>query len=142
LQDTTLWWLLTGALVGLEMLTGSFYLLMLALGLIAGGLAALAGGSMIVQLSSAALVGTVAVVTCYLVKRPRADAPSVRRLRSVNLDIGEIVQVAAWMPDGSARVHYRGAQWTVVPAQPQQGLSGGAHRVVELQGNRLVVEKI
>jgi membrane protein implicated in regulation of membrane protease activity len=56
LQDTTLWWLLTGALVGLEMVTGSFYLLMLALGLIAGGLAALAGGSMIVQLSSAALL--------------------------------------------------------------------------------------
>lgn len=123
------------------MVTGTFYLLMLALGLIAGALAAYAGAGMIVQVSSAAVVGTAAVVVCYLLKRPAAGAPSVRRLRSVNLDIGEVVQVDAWLADGSAKVHYRGAQWTVVPAQGQESLSPGPHKVVELQGSRLVVEK-
>jgi len=124
------------------MVTGTFYLLMLALGLVSGALAAHAGASLIVQISSAAVVGAAAVVTCYVLKRPAAGAPSVRSLRSVNLDIGEIVQVEVWLPDGSAKVRYRGAQWTVVPAHPQQSLSAGPHRVVELQGNRLVVEKV
>ena len=142
MQETTLWWLLAGALVGLEMVTGTFYLLMLSLGLVAGALAAHAGWSMIAQLSSAALIGSVAVTIFYFIKRPAAGAPSVRRLRSLNLDIGEVVQVNAWLPDGSAQVHYRGAQWTVIPGHPDQDLSAGPHRIIELQGNRLVVEKV
>lgn len=142
MQDTTLWWLLAGTLVGLEMVTGTFYLLMLSLGLVAGALAAHAGWSMIAQLSSAALIGSAAVSIFYLIKRPAAGAPSVRRLRSLNLDIGEVVQVNGWLPDGSAQVHYRGAQWTVIPAQSDQDLSAGPHRIIELQGNRLVVEKV
>jgi membrane protein implicated in regulation of membrane protease activity len=142
MQDTTLWWLLAGSLVALEMVTGSFYLLMLALGLVAGALAAHGGWSLAAQVSAAGLIGAAAVAACYLIRRPAAGAPSVRRLRSVNLDIGEVVQVDAWLSDGSARVHYRGAQWTVIPAHSDQALTAGPHRVVELQGNRLVVEKV
>ena len=142
MQDTTLWWLLAGTLVVLEMVTGSFYLLMLAIGLVAGALAAHVGWGLVAQLSTAGLVGVVAVAICYLIRRPAEGATSVLGLQSVNLDIGEVVQVDAWLPDGSAKVDYRGAQWAVIAANADQAFSPGPHRVVELKGNRLVVEKI
>ena len=62
MADSTLWWLLTGAAVAVELLTGTFYLLMLAIGLGAAALAVHAGASMAVQLALAALVGGGAVV--------------------------------------------------------------------------------
>jgi membrane protein implicated in regulation of membrane protease activity len=142
MQDTTLWWLLAGTLVALEMVTGSFYLLMLAIGLVAGALAAHVGWGLVAQLSTAGLVGVVAVAICYLIRRPAEGATSVLGLQSVNLDIGEVVQVDAWLPDGSAKVDYRGAQWAVIVAHADQALVPGPHRVVELRGNRLVVEKV
>ncbi|MDB5990911.1 MAG: NfeD family protein [Herbaspirillum sp.] len=43
MADWAIWMLLTGVLVGAEMFTGTFYLLMLALGMAAGGFAAYAG---------------------------------------------------------------------------------------------------
>ena len=43
MADSTLWWLLAGAAVAVELLTGTFYLLMLGIGVAAGALAAHAG---------------------------------------------------------------------------------------------------
>ena len=40
MSESTLWWLLAGAAVGLELVTGTFYLLMIALGLGAAAMAA------------------------------------------------------------------------------------------------------
>jgi membrane protein implicated in regulation of membrane protease activity len=140
MTDSTLWWLLTGSLVALELFTGTFYLLMLSLGVAAGALAAHAGLSPTLQIVSAAVVGSVAVVAFYLWKKQRRGDTSVRTLRSVNLDIGEIVQIEAWTAEGSASVRYRGAQWQVM-LRPGQDPTPGTFRVVELMGNRLVVEK-
>lgn len=140
MADSTIWWLLAGAAVALELMTGTFYLLMLALGLGGGALAAHAGLGLVGQLSAAAVVGSLGVITLYLSKRRKASDPSVRSLRSVNLDVGEIVQVDHWKPDGTASVKYRGAQWTVVQRGGGAALPG-AFRVTELEGNRLVVEK-
>jgi membrane protein implicated in regulation of membrane protease activity len=93
------------------------------------------------QYSIAALVGSAAVVLWYWIKKRRPQDPSVRSLRSVNLDVGETIQVDAWQADGTAKVMYRGAQWTAILA-PQQSAQAGLHRVSELQGNRLVLEKL
>ena len=43
MSDATMWFVLAGVLVALELMTGSFYLLMLGLGALAAALAALAG---------------------------------------------------------------------------------------------------
>jgi membrane protein implicated in regulation of membrane protease activity len=43
MAETTIWWLLAGTAVAVELLTGTFYLLMLAIGLVAAALAAHAG---------------------------------------------------------------------------------------------------
>ena len=141
MADSTLWWLAAGILVATELLTGTFYLLMLALGLVAGALAAHAGASLVVQLFVAAFVGGGAVVIFYLAKKRRPSDPSARADRSVNLDVGETIHIETWNPDGSATVQYRGATWTAIH-RPGIAPSAGAHRVSELVGSRLLVDKI
>lgn len=141
MADATVWWVATGLVVLLELFTGTFYLLMLAVGLAAGALAAHAQLGLSGQLVVAALVGATTVSLAYLRRRRRPGAPSARADRSVNLDIGETIQIEAWNSDGTAQVRYRGAQWTAL-ARPGSSPTPGAHRVAELVGNRLLVDKI
>ena len=49
MEVSTLWWLATGAAVAVELATGTFYLLMFALGLAAAALATHAGLGMSTQ---------------------------------------------------------------------------------------------
>ncbi|QIL80506.1 NfeD family protein [Diaphorobacter sp. HDW4A] len=139
LDNTTIWWILTGLTVAAELLLGSFYLLMIALGLAAGGLAALFGAGETAQVLSAAIVGALAVVGCYLFRRGRPGDPSARSDRSVNLDVGELVFIDSWQSDGTAQVKYRGANWTAIH-RPGITPATGNHRVAELVGNRLLVD--
>jgi membrane protein implicated in regulation of membrane protease activity len=141
MAESTVWWLLTGTAVAVELATGTFYLLMLAIGLAAGALAAHMGATATVQIVIAASIGGGAVALWRLKRGREPAGPAASANRDVNLDIGEIVHVDAWNPDGTATIKYRGAKWTVVPeggAVP----STGAHRVREVVGSRLVVEKI
>jgi membrane protein implicated in regulation of membrane protease activity len=137
MDNPTLWWLVSGGLVVAELLTGTFYLLMLSLGATAAALAAYAGGSLTVQIVTAAAVGGAAVVLWNVKQTPRNDAQD----SNIHLDIGETVTVEAWDTQGQAQVKHRGTQWAAVCAQnitPEPGL----HRIIEMQGNRLVLEKI
>jgi membrane protein implicated in regulation of membrane protease activity len=140
MAESTVWWLLTGTLVVLELLTGTFYLLMLALGAAAGALAAHVGAGLTAQIVVAALMGLTAVAGWTWLRRRRPGDPSPRADRSVNLDVGEILHIPAWSDDGTAQVKYRGAQWSVV-LSPGATPEPGAYRVTELVGNRLKVEK-
>ena len=141
MPESTIWWLLTGTAVAVELLTGTFYLLMLAIGLAAGALAAHAGAATTVQLVTAALVGGGAVGAWHLKRGRLPRGPAASANRDVNLDVGETLHVDAWNPDGTASVKYRGANWTVVAAEGEPQ-AAGAYRVREVIGNRLVVEKI
>jgi len=139
MADASTWWLLAGAAVAVELLTGTFYLLMLGIGMAAGALAALAGLGQSGQLLAAAVVGGGAVVSWHLVHRRRFSEPNAGNA-NLNLDAGEAVQVDAWAEDNTATVRYRGTVWTAVPAggTPQ---GTGLHRVREVSGSRLVIEK-
>ncbi len=134
----TWWWLATGALVAAELATGTFYLLMVALGCGAGALAAHAGTGATVQIVAAALVGGGATVAWHLRQRARPRAEQADRNPDVNMDIGQTLKVTAWDDDGTARVHYRGAAWTARLAQaaPRQG---GTHVIVAVRGTELIV---
>jgi membrane protein implicated in regulation of membrane protease activity len=139
IADSTFWWLLAGTCIVLELVTGTFFLLMLAIGAVAAALAASLGLSMTGQIVTAALVGGGGVVLWYGLRKRQPDAAS-RANADINLDIGETLSVEHWNADGTASVHYRGARWTVVQngsAPPQAGL----HRVVAVVGNRLMVDK-
>ncbi|WP_137893669.1 NfeD family protein [Ramlibacter sp. 2FC] len=141
MSESTVWWLLTGAAVAVELVTGTFYLLMLAIGLAAAALAAHAGATLSAQLVVAAVVGGGAVAACYFFRRRRHGELPARALRSVNLDVGETVQIDAWNEDGTASVRYRGASWTAMH-RPGITPSPGPHRVAELVGSRLLVDKL
>ncbi len=142
MADTTLWWLAAGILVAAELVTGTFYLLMLALGLAAGAVAAHLGLGGALQVVAAALIGGGAVLAWHLLRRRPQDAAPASANPDVNLDVGETVHIAAWGPDGTASVKYRGAQWTALPAPGQSAGSSGAHRIVEVRGSQLLVTKI
>jgi len=109
-------------------------------GMVAAALAAHAGASLALQLTVAAVLGSAAVVGWYLIKKRRASDPSARAMRSVNLDVGEVIQVDEWLADGTANVKYRGAQWSVI-LRPGNTPTPGSYRVAELVGSRLLVEK-
>lgn len=140
MAESTIWWLLAGAAVAVELVTGTFYLLMLAIGLAAAAIAAHMGFSITAQILVAAVVGGGAVAAWHVVRGRRPAQPPATANRDVNLDVGETVFVEGWNVDGTATVKYRGASWTVVPAAgTMQGT--GPHRVREVTGNRLIVEK-
>jgi len=141
MAESTVWWLLAGAAIAVELVTGTFYLLMIALGLAAGALAAHLGLSMVAQMAVAALLGGGAVAVWHW-QRSQRPAPLPANANSdVNLDIGEVVHITTWNPDGTASIKYRGANWTVVPVEGEMPVTG-PHRVREVVGSRLVVEQI
>jgi membrane protein implicated in regulation of membrane protease activity len=142
MSESTIWWLLAGAAVALELMTGTFYLLMIAVGLIAGAVAAHLGLAMIGQMVIAAAIGGGAVAA-WRWRRSKSPAPlPANANRDVHLDIGEPVHVARWNADGTATVKFRGANWTAVAANPAEPAGPGSFRIKEMLGNRLVIEKL
>lgn len=140
MNDATTWWLLAGVLVAAELATGSFYLLMLALGAAVGALSAHLGLGLTPQIVLAAIAGSLCTFGWYRYRRTRgSDTTTIESNRDVNLDIGETVRVEAWDAGGSAKVSYRGAHWSARFAgtgTPAQGL----HRIVALRGNTLELD--
>jgi membrane protein implicated in regulation of membrane protease activity len=131
------WLVAAGVLVVLELFTGTFYLLMIAIGLAVGGVVAVLGAGGPVQTIAAALVGVLATALLHRSRFGRPAKHEAARDRNVNLDIGQRVTVPGW-DNGRARVMYRGALWDVELGQgatPQ----AGDFRIVEVQGSRLVV---
>ncbi|ODV06889.1 MAG: hypothetical protein ABT20_12635 [Rubrivivax sp. SCN 70-15] len=134
----TPWWVGAGVLVALELATGTFYLLMLSLGCVAGALAAHLGLGSAAQWSAAAVLGFGATALWHWrrARQPRS-APAASN-RDVNLDIGQTVKVEAWADDGTARVRYRGSSWSVKFAGPGTP-TPGEHMIVAVEGSTLQV---
>lgn len=143
MAEPTIWWILAGVTVALELATGTFYLLMLALGLAAAALSAHLGLGMAGQILTAAIIGSGAVALWYVIRSKRPADIASGANRNVHIDIGEPVQVEHWNPDGTATVKYRGANWQAVLSEPRAVTdTAGLFRIKELLGNRLVIEKL
>lgn len=147
MSHSTLWWIAAGVIVGLELISGTFYLLMLSVGAVAGGAAAYLGASIDAQMVVAAVVGMLAVGSwhAWRLKHPsRGDRTTDSANPDLHLDVGQTLTVTAWGPNATARVQYRGTQWDAElhghhgPALPSPGL----HRIRAVQGNVLILEKI
>jgi membrane protein implicated in regulation of membrane protease activity len=141
MNDASIWWLVTGALVAMELTTGTFYLLMLAVGAAAAALAAHSGATLTAQVVTAAIVGGLAVVL-WNAYRQRQKGLAASRESGQHLDVGETVQVEAWDAQGLAQVKHRGAIWTAMAASADAPPAPGLFRIQAIQGNRLVLEKI
>ncbi|RYG38415.1 MAG: NfeD family protein [Burkholderiales bacterium] len=136
----TVWWIAAGVLVAVELMTGTFYLLMLAAGAAIGALAAHLGLEPTGQMLAAGLVGGAAVVAWY---RRRSQAPKPAPATSnpdVNLDIGQSVQVDGWSAEGQAQVQYRGAAWQArfIGQAPAQS---GRHVIRAVEGSCLLLDR-
>lgn len=150
MTESTWWWLLGGVLVALELVSGTFLLLMLAVGAAAGAIAAHLALPLPYQITAAAVIGTAAVLVWFRFYKRASDLDGNPQFGhqatgQANLDLGQTVTVAAWLPDGTAQVHYRGAPWTArlrtngdMASPPGPGI----HRICDLQGNVLIVERL
>lgn len=141
LSGAVIWWIVTGILVALELATGTFFLLMLAIGTLVGALATHLHASFSVQLIAASLAGGGAVFWWYRRRRQLPASPPVQENPDAILDIGSRVVVASWEADGTARVAYRGSTWTVRwtgDGPPQSG----ELVIRRLKDNCLLVDRI
>jgi len=129
------WFILALLLLGLEMATGTFYMLVLSLAAALGGVAALAGLELAMQL---ALVGVAAVVGTVILRRTRGAHPDDKG--NEGFDIGQPVRVLSWKDDGTARVHYRGADWDAAPESADMPREGVFY-IKATQGSKLILSQ-
>ena len=134
-MDTYLLWAIAGiVLIIVEMLTGTFYLLVLGIAALAAAGAAWLGQSFWVQ---AVVTAAVTVAGVILVIRFRGKG-TIAQKRS--LDVGQSVSIESWISeaDGLARVNYRNAQWEArVTGERVPG--GKVFYIHAVEGNTLVV---
>ena len=127
------WFVMALALLALEMVTSTFYMLMLAVALVVGGIAALLGLTQPMQITLAALAGIVGIVVLHRIKSTR----SIDTV-SQSLDTGQPVKLVSWREDGTARVYYRGAEWDAEPESADMSHEGTFY-IKAIQGSKLVL---
>lgn len=141
MAESNVWWLLAGAAVAVELVTGTFYLLMLAVGFAAAALAAHLGLAVALQLVTAAGVGGGAVAAWHVLRGKKMQGAPAQSNQDVNMDIGQIVQIHSWHADDTTQLNYRGAVWTA-QLLPGSKSDAGAYRIAQVVGSRLILEKI
>lgn len=133
-----IWWLAAVVLVIAEMLTGTFYLIAVAFGLAAAGLAAFLGLGGSAQALIAALLCSGSVAAIYRLKqgRPKPDGQ-----QNLAYDIGQSVRVVSWSGERKLRVSYRGAEWEAELAESvSPDTQRQAWRIRKVVGSLLIVE--
>lgn len=139
MTEVVLWFVLSFVLVVAELITGTFYVLMIAIAFAAGGVIAWLGGDYWFQLVGAAVVGSVSTLVLrrsHLGKASRHADPATDAEQT--FDIGQPVAVDLWRPDGTTRVQYRGTQWDAVLADGESP-STGRHYICAVRGARLTL---
>jgi membrane protein implicated in regulation of membrane protease activity len=127
------WFLLALVLAGLEMISGTFYLLVVAIAMAVGGVAALLGAAVVWQFVLGAVTGIIG--TIYL-RRWKSTQPASSA--ADNLDLGQPVKILRWNDNGSARVSYRGAEWDATLESADTPRDGTLY-IRAVQGSTLVL---
>lgn len=139
-----IWFAIAAVAVILELLTGTFMLLLIGLGAVAAGVAVWLGLDLVIQL---ALLATIPVVGFFVLKRagkfhlrnPSGSESDV----NLNLDIGRTVFVEEWdTARHRAYVKFRGAQWQAKPSEHYSELKTGKHVIVAIRGIALIIEPL
>ncbi|HEX7954891.1 MAG TPA: NfeD family protein [Burkholderiales bacterium] len=131
-------WLVAGLLlVVVELVTGTFYLLILGIAAGIGSLAAFLGQPFWMQ---ALLAAVAAAAGGILVHRYHREANASSPNNTSN-DIGETVTIESWVsePQRLARVHYRGTTWDAEVVGTDAVEPGALLYVVGTDGSRLKV---
>jgi membrane protein implicated in regulation of membrane protease activity len=135
-MEAYLIWLLAGlALVIAELITGTFYLLVLGVAAFGAGAAAWLGAGFPVQVIAAVVVAGVGV---YLVHAYRARN-AAQQMQPI--DAGQPANFESWVDQaaGLARVRYRGASWEARLDGGDSPQPGAVLYVLAAEGNTLKV---
>lgn len=137
MEPYVIWFIAAGVLVVTELISGTFYLLMIALGAAAGGFSSAAGLPMMGQFLSAA---TVAVAGILALRQRGWWSHRGGEKSTIAFDAGQPVEVIERHADGSLRVFYRGTHWDAELA-PEASKSGDAlsYVIKTMRGSRLVL---
>ncbi len=106
MQAYVWWWILAAVLVGVELTSGTFYLLVYGIAAAAAGVAAWLGAGVVVQLLTAGAIAVLGTLALRHWKRSTAHPETSVQ----DMDIGQTVQVESWQ-GGRGQVKYRGALW-------------------------------
>jgi len=129
-------WAIAGlVLVIVELLTGTFYLLVLGIAAFGAAVSAWAGLGFEGQSVAAAAI---ALAGSYVVRAYRARN-SARQMRPI--DAGQPANFESWVDQGAglARVRYRGASWEARLEPGEAPLPGALLYVLSAEGNTLRV---
>jgi len=107
------WWILAAVLVGVELTSGTFYLLVYGVAAAAAGLAAWLGAGLVAQLLTAGGIAALGTLALRHWKRSTAHPESSVQ----DMDIGQTVQIESWQGD-RGQVKYRGALWDAEAEAP------------------------
>jgi len=131
-------WFIAGfVLLVAELMTGTFYLLVLAVALACAGIANLLGASTTTEIVVASVV---AFAGALGLRKFRIHKAADDHNDTQSMDVGQRIAVSSWSEHGRARAQYRGASWDVVLA-PGQDPQAGEFEIVEVRGSQLVVKR-
>ena len=133
MADYWIWWIAAALLVGLELATGTFYLLAVGVAFALGGVAAWLGASLPMQMMIGGTLAVIAVIVAHQWRKRRATPVPM-----LPLEQGHAVKVERWNADGTARVVYRGTQWDAEVAKPDTAHADTMY-IVATHGSTLVL---
>ncbi|HYU69776.1 MAG TPA: NfeD family protein [Burkholderiales bacterium] len=137
-MDLSLAWLIAAfILVIAELVTGTFYLLVLGIAALVGAGVGYASGGFVWQAIGAAIVAVAGVIWVNQYKKKMAP----KRMRG--LDVGQPAAFDSWVNKGAghARVKYRDALWDAQVAGDASGEPGEILYITSVDGSTLKVSK-
>lgn len=132
MSEHAIWWILAAVLVGAEMMSGTFYLLVYGIAAAAAGIAAWLGAGTVVQLLIAAAIGIAGTLALRKWRRAEATDADLQ-----DLDIGQMVALEKW-DSGRGQVKYRGALWDAEAQDSKVDVSRSLY-IRAVHGTKLIV---
>ena len=137
MEDYLIWLLIGFGLIIIELLTGTFYLLVLGIAAFGGAVAAYSGQGFEIQIIATAVVASIGsyLVHAYHVRNAQQQMQCI--------DFAQPVKFEAWTDQGAriARVMYRGAPWEAKVEGDVQVEPGSSLYILATERNTLTVTK-
>ena len=136
--DLPLAWLIAGfILVIVELVTGTFYLLVIGIAAFAGAGVAYAGGTFVWQAVAAAVIAVAGLIWAHRYRQ------TISPKRMQGLDFGQPAAFESWVNKSTAqaRVKYRDALWDAQVAGDASGEPGEILYITSVDGSTLKVSK-
>jgi membrane protein implicated in regulation of membrane protease activity len=135
-MDEYWWWAIAGiALIIAELITGTFYLLVIGIAALAGAIVAFLHYSFWIQALVAAAIAIFGVTLVTRFRKSQTSSPSV------SLDVGQSVVLDGWVNERErlARVRYRNATWDAKVLNEPGAEAGRTLYIKHVDGNTLHV---